>query len=326
MASVRLDPEFAAVLAALPKDGPLPMSTEVTVEGIRTAFANQLKQVWGGLEWPEGMRETTHTTPSADGSTLRITQFVPRELTSPDAEPRQRAVIYIFGGGTVAGSVELCRPDIALKAAATQTQYFGVHYRLAPENPYPAALHDVYAAVRWLQENAAGFNIDPARIVLSGPSAGGLLAAATALYARDQKLSPPIAGMLLMYPMLDDQTTLAAEDPMRPLLTVTPEANALFWESYLGRPAAERNSDNVPIYASPSRAADVCGLPRAYIDIGGLDLFRDETLAFGGKLAAASVDLELHLYPGLLHGFDFAPGLTASKISAQQQKRFIESF
>ncbi|KAJ1331396.1 acetyl esterase [Microdochium nivale] len=330
MAPARVDPELAAVFAAMPKDDAAPsLAGPLDIATIRTNFATMIQGSYGSREYPAGMRETVHTTPSVDGSTLRITQFVPRELVDVAGESGQRAVIYLFGGGTIAGSVELCRNDIAIKAAASQTQYFAVHYRLAPEHPYPAAMHDVWSAVRWLQARGPELGVDPARLVLAGMSAGSLFAAGVSLYARDQRLSPPIAGMLLMYPMLDDRTTLADDDPIRPYLTVTPEFMDLAWRSYLGggRALAERTGDNTPpAYAVPARAADLAGLPRAYIDIGGLDLFRDETLAFASRLAAASVEVELHLFSGVTHGFDAIPFLTASKTSAQLQKRFIESF
>ena len=144
MAPARVDPELAAVFAAMPKDDAAPsLVGPLDIATIRTNFATMIQGSYGSREYPAGMRETVHTTPSVDGSTLRITQFVPRELVNVAGESGQRAVIYLFGGGTIAGSVELCRNDIAIKAAASQTQYLAVHYRLAPEHPYPAALHDV---------------------------------------------------------------------------------------------------------------------------------------------------------------------------------------
>ncbi|KAH7034922.1 Alpha/Beta hydrolase protein [Microdochium trichocladiopsis] len=324
MAPLRLDPELAAVMAALAPaggaDSQSPFPAVPTVASFRQSFKDSFEQVCSTIEWPAGMQTSTHTTTSLDGSTLEITRFLPA-----NAGPA-RAVLYVFGGGTIAGSVEQSRNLIARTAAATSTQHFGVHYRLAPEHPYPAALEDVYSGLVWLQAHAAEFGVDPARLVIAGASAGGLLSAAAALYARDHKLDHPIAGMLLRYPMLDDRTVLAEGDALKPFLAYTTESNDLAWACYLGRPRSERGDDNVPIYAAPGRATDLSNLPRAYVDVGGLDLFRDESLAFASRLAAANEDVEFHLFPGVIHGFDFMAMLSVSKAAAAAEYRFIESF
>jgi len=101
--------------------------------------------------------------------------------------------------------------------------------------------------------------------------------------------------------MLDDRTTIGPEHPLSPFLTWTARRNEIGWESYVGK-----DRSNVSPYAAPARAADLSGLPRTFIDVGGLDIFRDEDCEFAARLAKANVDVEFHLYPGVPHGWDIS--------------------
>lgn len=210
-----------------------PPATDVFA--IRESTTKFTKMASDAMPFPAGMTTSVSTTTSADGSKLKITRFVPLAVQqqSQGTAPN-RAIIWAFGGGLVAGSVAISFNVIANFAERTGTQVFAPDYRLAPEHPYPAALEDVYTCITWLQAHADEFNVDPARIVTLGQSAGGGLAAAAALKARNEGLTPPIAAQVLRYPMLDDRTQMDPQDPKFPFLVWTPHGNRLAWKAYLG--------------------------------------------------------------------------------------------
>ncbi|KAI0128970.1 Alpha/Beta hydrolase protein [Xylariales sp. AK1849] len=269
--------------------------------------------------------ETKHEVTSADGTKIIVHRFMPRAVR--DATTPQRAIVYIHGGGMICGSVELFRPLIEGFAARCEVQLFAVEYRLAPEHPAPAGVEDTYAALKWLQANSNELNIDPARVGLMGSSAGGGIATGAALMARDNGLRHPLARLVLLYPMLDDRTTLNPEDPFNKVLTWNVQTNDMGWKAYLGGRDRDQRGDDVSIYAAPSRAESLHGLPPTYIDVGGFDLFVDEDIAFAGKLAKANNSVELHVYPGLIHGWEgVAPLIRASKEAAANRKRVLTDF
>ncbi len=210
------------------------------------------------------------------------------------------ALLWIHGGGYVIGTAQqdddLCRRfvrELGVTVAA-------VDYRLAPEHPYPAPLEDCYSALTWLAGLPA---VDPARVAIGGASAGGGLAAALALLARDRgEITPTL--QLLAYPMLDDRSGSTAENPNYRLWG--PKSNRFGWAAYLG------NTD--PKVAVPARHEDLSGLPPAWIGVGTHDLFHDEDLAYAARLKAAGVPCEIETVPGAFHGFDLVvPKATVSK-------------
>lgn len=228
-----VDPDYWSLLGG---KTPAPRAPATDLYAIRNTTNAATQAASDALTFPAGMTTTVSTATSADGSSFNITRFVPlvvqqqsQNTTAPD-----RAIVYVFGGGLIAGSVAVSFNMIANFAEQTATQAFAPDYRLAPEHPYPAALEDVYACITWLQAHAANFHIDPARIITLGQSAGGTLTAAAALKARDEGLHPPIAAQVLRYPMLDDRTRMDPQDPRFPYLTWSPSANAIAWKAYLG--------------------------------------------------------------------------------------------
>jgi acetyl esterase/lipase len=179
-----------------------------------------------------------------------------------------------------------------------------VDYRIAPEHPHPTPVEDCYAALRWLAEGAATLGVDPARIGVMGDSAGGGLAAGVCLLARDRG-GPPVAAQLLIYPMLDDRTH--TPDPaLLPFLTWSYDDNITGWAALLGDKARIDGAGTgaVSPYAAPARATDLTGLPDTYIDVGDLDIFRDEDITYARRLSDAGVPTELHLHPGCPHAFE----------------------
>jgi acetyl esterase/lipase len=215
------------------------------------------------------------------------------------------ALLWMHGGGYVLGSAQqddgLCHRfsrELGIAVAS-------VEYRLAPEHPYPAPLEDCYAALTWLTRLPA---VDSARVAIGGASAGGGLAAALALLARDRGEVAPIL-QLLAYPMLDDRS--AAKPKNLNYRLWSPSSNRFGWAAYLG--------DADPQVAVPARRDDLSGLPPAWIGVGTHDLFLDEDLAYAERLTAAGVPCHVEVVPGAFHGFD----LIAPK--AQVSQAFFSS-
>ena len=200
-------------------------------------------------------------------------------------------LVWIHGGGYVIGSAaqddRLCRAWVERLGIVVAS----VEYRLAPEHPFPTPLEDCYQVLEWLARLPG---VDPDRIAIGGASAGGGLAAALALLARDRGEVRPVL-QLLSYPMLDDRTLdPALDDPGFRLWDTA--SNRFGWGSYLG------GAD--PDAAVPARRENLAGLPPAWIGVGTLDLFHGEDLAYAARLVAAGVSCEVREVPGAFHGFD----------------------
>ncbi len=220
------------------------------------------------------------------------------------------AVYTIHGGGMVMGhhlgnldSYDdwLLDHDVVLVS---------VDYRLAPEHPDPTPVEDCYAGLVWVADHADELGIDPARIVIAGQSAGGGLAAGTALLARDRR-GPELFAQVLVSPMLDDRDDTVSTHQIDGVGIADRQAMHFSWGAYLGD---RRGKADVSPYAAPARADDLSGLPRTYIDCGSAEVFRDETVAWASALWAAGVDAELHVWPGAFHGFtSMVPGAAVSR-------------
>ncbi|KPM45588.1 hypothetical protein AK830_g922 [Neonectria ditissima] len=304
MATYRFDPEYLQALGPR-ATGDKPPLFKTALE-IREFTDPILTQVLGAIPYPSDIKETVFTVRSHDGVDIQVTRFA-SETTLAASNPTP-AVVYAHGGGLIASSVTIFAPQIARHAHDSRLPYFAVGYRLAPENPAPCAAEDCYAAAQFVSEHAAEFNVDPAKIAVHGDSAGGGVAAGAALIARDRRLSPPLAKQILVYPMLDDRTELPADDPILEFLSWQSNDNVLAWNAYVGEDKRGKPDADISPYAVPARATSLRGLPPTYIDVGTLDLFRDEDIAYAARLAKDYVEVEFHLWPGLPHGFDGVAG------------------
>jgi len=173
---------------------------------------------------------------------------------------------------------------------------------LAPENPHPAPVEDCYAGLVWTTVHAGELGIDATRLAVGGGSAGGGLAAGTALLARDRG-GPALCYQMLIYPMLDDRNTTPSSYEITDVGIWDRATNLNGWQALLGDQAG---TEGVSPYAAPARATDLAGLPAAYLDVGTADLFRDEDIDYAQRLMQAGVPVELHVYPGAYHAFEFA--------------------
>jgi acetyl esterase/lipase len=234
------------------------------------------------------------------------TPDVPLILYRPAGDrAAQPLYLHIHGGGYVFGNAEMCGPMNVNTAAGAQCIVASVDYRLAPETRAPGSLEDCYTALRWLHSEADQLGIDRRRIAIGGESAGGGLAAALALLARDRG-EVPITFQMLLSPMLDDRTCTSPDvDPSVGEFVWTRAQNVFGWQSLLG---CEPGSNGVSPYCAPGRAEDLSGLPPAYVAVGALDLFRDETIDYARRLLHAGVPTELHVFAGAYHGFERAAG------------------
>ncbi|KAJ1323960.1 acetyl esterase [Microdochium nivale] len=256
---------------------------------------------------------------AADGSpALNVYHIRLRDTQS--APSRTSAVIHIHGGGLIVGSPRIFLAPCFCIVRDTGTQIFSVDYRLAPEHPYPAAHDDVSAALNWVRENASTLGVDIGRIAVMGESAGGGLAAALAIRARNEQLSPPIAYQILSYPMLDDRTVGKVPGE---IIGWSEDDNVTGWTAYLGGPPG---GPDVPETASPARVKDVAGLPRLYLATTQLDLFCKENLTYVQRFIEAGIEVEAHLYPGLPHGFEaMHADHRVSKELEEHRKRIIRN-
>lgn len=227
---------------------------------------------------------------------------VPLLICVPTAPGGPHPVIYnIHGGGMVAGDNRTRELVGELdRAEALTCAVVAVDYRLAPEHPDPAPIEDCYAGLVWLAENAAALGLDPARIILSGNSAGGALAAGLALLTRDRR-GPKVLGQLLQFPMLDDRCDSPSARQMETIGMWDGLSNRTGWTALLGE---RRGTDRVSRYAAPARAEDLTGLPPAFIEVGSVEALRDEGVEFAKRLWQAGGAAELHVWSGAFHSFD----------------------
>ncbi|WP_327348020.1 alpha/beta hydrolase [Streptomyces europaeiscabiei] len=304
------DPELAAALAELGDQVP----TTATPDGIPAAREQLNGEVplltndelsCGGLF--DVQERTVPGPPGAPDVSLLICR--------PTAVPAPRPIVYFtHPGGMIVGTNRLGLPlDWAEELGLVVVS---VEYRLAPEHPHPAPVEDCYAGLVWTAAHAKEIGGDPDRIVLAGGSAGGGLAAALALLARDRQGPRPL-GQLLMCPMLDDRNDTLSAHQMAGLGVWDRTANETGWNALLGE---ARGTDDVEPYAAPARAADLSGLPPAFIDVGSAETFRDEDVTYASRIWQAGGSAELHVWPGGFHGFDGLVPEAALSVDAREAR------
>lgn len=297
----QVDPELLPQLEA-PAATAVPISRETMGEVRALSEQRQkTKPVYGSTQ----SRKVT-----VEGRAGPVDLFIFETETTGKPKP---CLLWLHGGGYIMGRAEDMwnGPLFAERAGCTVVS---VKYRLAPEHPFPAGLEDAFAAMNWISDNAGTLNINPERIAVGGASAGAGLAAGLALYNRDRN-GPQVAFQLLLYPMLDNlHDTPSGRLSDHPIWCRADSLAA--WEMYLdGLPGTAASP-----YAAPARATEHSNLPPAFICVGEVDLFLDESQDYGRRLNKAGVDCEVKTYPGMFHGGEAAGSETAVG------KRMIDDF
>ena len=294
-----LDPELHPLLELLP---PFELDDEqLHLMRDNPSMAAEL----GDPEQAGVTREEVHTSADA-GPEVRALLYRPSDRAATGA-----GYLHIHGGGYVMGTPEMSDPVNLEICARLGAVVLSVDYRVAPEHPIPAPLDDCYTGLAWLHEQAPALGVDRNRIGIGGESAGGGLAAALAIKARDAG-EYAICHQHLTYPMLDDRTCTPEQpgDPLVGEFIWTRQSNQYGWRSYLGDAPAEAPQ-------VPARLEDFAGLPPTWMATAALDLFRDENIDYARRLMLAGVRTELVSYPAACHGFQMVPGTQFAKRYAQ---------
>ena len=239
---------------------------------------------------------------------------IPVRIYRPHGHSETRtAVVFCHGGGFVLCDLESHDGFCRAMARHTESVVVSVDYRLAPEHPAPAAVQDVFATFCWVIGHASELGLDPARVLIAGDSAGGNLAAVTALQCREDGGATPV-GQVLIYPVIDPTFDTSSYQAYASGYVNTRAAMQWYWEQYLGG-----SSLPSPAYlAAPGRATSHEGLPPAVVVTAGLDVLHSEGVAYADRLRAAKVRVVHRDYPGLFHGFvtimPFAAGASAREL------------
>ncbi|HEX6312904.1 MAG TPA: alpha/beta hydrolase [Acidimicrobiia bacterium] len=222
---------------------------------------------------------------------------IPVRIYRPAPETPLPALVWFHGGGWTIGSVETHDLSCRALANAVGCVVVSVDDRLAPEHKFPCAVDDAFAATRWVAGHAADLGVDPARIAVGGDSAGGNLAAVVSLLARDAG-GPHLAFQLLVYPVTDYEFESASMVENATGYFLELESMRWFYRQYLNE-----ESDGDDWRFSPIRAADLSGVPPAFVLTAEFDPLRDQGEAYARELEAAAVPVELRRYDGVFHGF-----------------------
>ncbi len=307
-----LDPDVAALVPFLPVAG-------AGADDDIVAGRKLLEEMLGGGDGPlsddESLTITERQIPGPDGAPdVPVIVYAPRDATGPVP-----CLLDYHGGAFIYGSARMDHPANLGIAAALGIVVVSVDYRLAPEHPFPAGVDDCYAALLWAHANAAELGIDPQRIAVSGGSAGGALAAAVALMARDRG-GPAICLQVLQIPVADERLTTWSSRMFRDTHLFNRPAAERMWELYLGTGYEGRETSP---YAAPARAADLAGLPPAYVQTAELDPLRDEGIEYAQRLLQSGVPVELHCYPGTFHGSGIATEAVVSQRAGREMLDII---
>lgn len=310
---IPLDPEIAAalMLAAEQMEG-----IEVPERGdalaLRALGDQTLEAMYGMLPDSPDVSWADYAMTAQDG------HEIPLRWYTRDGGDSSASVVYLHGGGMICGSLHNYDKLVHYYVQLTGVPFLAVGYRLAPEFPGTIPVTDAFSGVRWMFDNAAGLSIDTGRIAVMGDSGGGGVAAGAAILARDHRIG--LARQILIFPMLDDRNTVP--DPLlAPTATWTYDNNYTGWHAVLGD---ELGKPTVSPVAAPARLTDFTNLAPAYVEVGELDIFRDESITYAHNLMRAGVSCELHVYPGSPHGHDWInPSAAISKRAVADRVRLI---
>lgn len=312
---VQFDPELTSAAMFLRGPWPQQLSREEILE-LRARTDAERPPVESLLEGREVSYEERYVPGPAGAPDVLLSIF--RPVRSGSAHP---GIYWIHGGGMMLGSRLDAAADLIECAERYGTVGVSVEYRRAPETQDPGPLDDCYAGLLWMAEHADELGVDPARILIWGPSAGGGLAAGVALMVRDHG-GPRLIGQLLNSPMIDDRDRTIATRQYDGLGTWDRTMNLTGWGALLGD---RRGGADVSYYAAPSRCEDLSDLPPAYIEVGAAEPFRDEATEYASRMWAAGVDAELHVWRGAYHGYcNYAPEARVTQITDTARHSWLD--
>ena len=295
-----IDPEVREPLDQLLQAIPGGFNSIPDIVQRRAAVAELL----AALEIPPNPNVTSEdrTVPGPEGEPdIKVRIYRPAEETGT-----LPGIYFIHGGGMILGDIDEEDPVATMICEHVDAVVVSVEYRLAPEHPYPAPVEDCYAGLVWMARRAEELRFDPDRLAVYGGSAGGGLTIATSMLARDRGF-PALRFQMPIYPMIDDRNETPSCHEITDIGLWDRAGNIEAWQWYLGDGKADQ-------YAAPARAEDLTGLPPTYIDVGTVDVFRDEDIAFATRLMQAGVPTELHVNPGAYHAAEvFAPDAALSQ-------------
>ncbi|MDF3073174.1 MAG: alpha/beta hydrolase [Alphaproteobacteria bacterium] len=298
-----LDPQIAAVLEAAAKAG-RPLLQTLSPDEARKMFRETRVPLQPP---PPEMARVDDLVADAGHGKIPLRHFRPKGHPENELVP---ALLYFHGGGWVIGDLDTHDITCRQLAEASGCAVLSVNYRKAPEHRFPAAIDDAYAIATWLTANGGSLRIDGHRLAVGGDSAGGSLAAALALMARDALASgrnaPSFRLQLLIYPATDMTMAHDSLNRFADGYLLTRAAMAWFIDHYMG--SADRRDPR----ASPLLASSLKDLPPAYVITAGFDPLRDEGFAYARKLAEAGNTVEYVEYGGMVHGFLGMGGVIAT--------------
>ncbi len=281
-----LDPQAEALLAEMREAGVKPFE-EMTVPEARTAAWGYLALA-GEPQEVAAVRTTFIPGPTAD---------IPIRIYTPHGDGPRGGIVFFHGSGWVIANIDICDPAARSLANSTGCVVVSVNYQKAPEHPFPVPFDDCWAATTWVNENVEALGIDPSRLAVAGDSAGGNLAAAVCLKARDEG-TLRIVFQALVYPALDRNWDTPSAIENAEGYGLQRETMRWFWNHYV---PDEADGDNPLV--SPLRAADLSGLPPAFIATAEFDPLRDHGEMYGERLSEAGVPVIVKRYDGMIHGF-----------------------
>jgi acetyl esterase len=307
---VNLDPQAKALLDMIALAGRIPFS-ELTPSLARAQFVELCRRTRKSADWP--VTTSDHTIPGPGGS-IKTRLFRPRSA----AVGTPPVLLFFHGGGFCIGDIDTHDPVCRQLAEEARCAVLAVDYRLAPEHRFPAAVDDSYAALQFISAEGASLGVDPNRIAVGGDSAGGNLAAVSAISARDTGIT--LVGQLLIYPAVDWVTAYQSREDYGEGFLLTEEAIGWFGRNYID--AGQHNDWR----ASPIFASDLSGLAPALVICGECDPLLGESRAYSEKLRQSGNDVHFHLYPGMIHGFLTMGGMIAAADDAiAQSAEFLAS-
>jgi acetyl esterase len=312
-----LDPQLKPLIDAMESNPDAKQTHEQSPEEAREAY-RALGAMFGPGEAVARLENRSFPGPESK---------VPLRIYTPEGEGPFAVLVFYHGGGFVIGDLDSHDKECRALCNRAGCIVVAVHYRLAPEHPFPAAPNDCYAALQWVAAHASEFRGDPSRLAVGGDSAGGNLSAVIALLARDQD-GPPLRFQLLIYPTVDARSLDAypsqAENASGPILKR--ETMEYFMGHYMGS-GSQSDSNRMDVRASPILAESLAGLPPALIITAELDPLRDEGEAYAEALEAAGVSTVLCRYDGQPHAFfQLSPILDAGKLALDQAAAALREY